>query len=328
MGDRRVFVVASPELAAFSYDGFGSFASVQDAVDAVPLNNQVRTIIRIAPGVHQQPVHIPKTKDFITLCGSKIKDTVICWDNTTTRIKHTQSSKVIGTGTSSGATVILVGDDFIAENVIFKNSAPQVSGQAVAIHVTADRCAFYNCRFLGWQETLHLHGGKQFFKNCYIEGNYDFIFGDSTALLDHCHVHCKSTGFITAHGRKSSSESTGFVFFKCVITGNGEAAYMYLGRPWKPFGRVVFAETFMDHCIEPAGWHNWDKPENEQSACFCEYRCSGPGSSMSERVPWCKELLADEAIPFLLKTFVDPDIENPWLLHRLGTKLPVSTTSP
>lgn len=90
MEDRRVLVVASPELAAFGYDGVGSFASVQDAVDAVPLNNQVRTIIRIAPGLHQQPVHIPRTKSFITFRGSEIKDTVICWDNMATRIKHTQ----------------------------------------------------------------------------------------------------------------------------------------------------------------------------------------------------------------------------------------------
>jgi len=61
---------------------------------------------------------------------------------------------------------------------------------------------------------------------------------------------------------------------RCVITGNGEAVYMYLGRPWDPFGRVIFVETFMDqdHCIEPVGWHNWDRPENEQTACFCEYR--------------------------------------------------------
>ncbi|PUZ42636.1 hypothetical protein GQ55_9G598200 [Panicum hallii var. hallii] len=288
MGDRRVLVVVSPEFAAFGYDLVGSFASLQDAVDAVPLNNQVRTIIRIAPELHH-------------LAGSEIKDTVICCDNTATRIKHTQSSEVIGTGTFS-ATVIVEGDDFVAENVIFKNSAPHVSGQAAAACVTADRCAFYNCRFLGWQEILHLHGEKQFFKNCYIEGNYDFIFGDSTALLEHCHIHCKSTGYITAHGQKSSSESTGFVFFKCVITGNGEAANMYLGRSWEPFGRVVFAETFMDHCIEPAG--------------------------MSERVALCKELIGDEATPFLVKTFVDPDVQNPWLLHRSGTKLPVSTASP
>jgi pectin methylesterase-like acyl-CoA thioesterase len=67
---------------------------------------------------------------------------------------------------------------------------------------------------------------------------------------------------------------------RCVVTGNGEAAYMYLGRPWEPFGRVVFADTFMDHCIEPVGWHNWDKPENEQTACFYEYR-SQPCPSVS-----------------------------------------------
>jgi len=90
MGDRRVLLVVSPEVAIFGYDGVVSFASVQDAVDAVSLNNQVCTIIRIGPGVHRQQVHIPKTKNFITLCGSPIKDTVICWDNTTTRIKHTQ----------------------------------------------------------------------------------------------------------------------------------------------------------------------------------------------------------------------------------------------
>lgn len=59
---------------------------------------------------------------------------------------------------------------------------------------------------------------------------------------------------------------------RCIITGNGEAGYMFLGRPWGPFGRVVFAHTFMDRCIKPAGWHNWDKSENERTACFYEFR--------------------------------------------------------
>ncbi|KAG2554460.1 hypothetical protein PVAP13_9KG607501 [Panicum virgatum] len=221
-----------------------------------------------------------------------------------TRIKHTQSTEVIGTGTFSSAAVIVEGDDFIAENAIFKNSAPQVSGQAAAACVTADRCAFYNCHSWVIQETLHLHGGKQFFKNCYIEGNCDFIFGDSTALLEHCHTHCKSTGYITAHGRKSSSESTGFVFFKCVITGNGEAVYMYLGRPWDPFGRVVFVETFMDqdHCIEPVGMLEW--------------------------VAWCKKVVSDEAIPFLCKNFRRSRCAEFMVSPQSGTKLPVSIASP
>lgn len=59
---------------------------------------------------------------------------------------------------------------------------------------------------------------------------------------------------------------------RCVITGNGSTSYAYLGRPWGPFGRVVFAYTWMDACVRPEGWHNWDKPENERNACFYEYR--------------------------------------------------------
>ncbi|KAF5958568.1 hypothetical protein HYC85_005793 [Camellia sinensis] len=58
----------------------------------------------------------------------------------------------------------------------------------------------------------------------------------------------------------------------CVITGNGRTSYTHLGRPWGPFGRVVFAYTWMDACIKQVGWNNWDKAENERNACFYEYR--------------------------------------------------------
>ncbi|XP_050944735.1 mitochondrial nicotinamide adenine dinucleotide transporter 2-like isoform X2 [Cucumis melo] len=64
------------------------------------------------------------------------------------------------------------------------------------------------------KDTLYLHYGRQYLKDCYIEGSVDFIFGNSTALLEHCHVHCKSKGFITAQSRKSSQETTGYVFLR------------------------------------------------------------------------------------------------------------------
>ncbi|ONM36679.1 Pectinesterase 31 [Zea mays] len=247
MGDRRVLLVASPEVAVLGYDGVVSFASVQDTVDAVPPNNQVRTVIRIGPGVQRQQVCIPRTKNFITLCGSSIKDTLICWNNkTTTCIKHTQ-----------------------------------VSGQAATVRVTADRCAFYGCRFLDWQKTLHLHGGKQLLKNCYVEGSCDFIFGDSTAFWS-----------------------------IAISTTNQRGILLLMARnPRQNQLDLCSSKTFMDRCIEPARWHNWDKPENEQTVCFYEYRCSSPGSSVSGR------------------TSIDPDIENPWLVHRLGTPVPVSVSS-
>jgi pectinesterase len=198
-------------------DGTGDYGTVQEAIDAVPLGNTRRTVIRVAPGTYKQPVYVPKTKNFITLAALRPEDTVLTWHNTATQIDHHQATRIIGTGTFGCGSTIVEGEDFIAENITFENSAPQGSGQAVAIRVTADRCAFYNCRFLGWQDTLYLHYGKQYLKDCYIEGSVDFIFGNSTALLEHCHIHCKSSGFVTAQNRKSSQETTGYVFLRYLI---------------------------------------------------------------------------------------------------------------
>lgn len=305
-------------------DGTGNFLTVQQAIDAVPFSNTRRVVIRLKPGVYKQPVYVPKTKNLVTLAGLSPENTVITWDNTATKINHHQAARLIGTGTFGCGTVIVEGEDFIAENVTFENSSPQGSGQAVALRATADRCAFYNCRFLGWQDTLYLHHGKQYLKNCYIEGSVDFIFGNGTALLEHCHIHCKAEGFVTAQSRKTSQESTGYVFLRCVITGNGGSSYMHLGRPWGPFGRVIFAYTYMDQCIKHVGWHNWGKTENERTACFYEYRCFGPGCFPSKRVTWARELMDGEAEQFLAHSFIDPNPQRPWLAQRMATKIPHS----
>lgn len=212
-------LAATPRVITVAQDGSGDCCTVQDAVDAVPLGNTRRTLIRLSPGVYRQPVYVPKTKNFITFAGLSPEDTVLSWDNTANKIEHHLTSRLIGTGTFGCGSVIVEGEDFIAENVTFENSAPQGSGQAVALRVTADRCAFYNCRFLGWQDTLYLHYGRQYLRDCYVEGSVDFVFGNGTALLEHCHIHCKSEGFITAQSRKSSHESTGYVFLRCFGPG-------------------------------------------------------------------------------------------------------------
>ncbi|RZC72279.1 hypothetical protein C5167_035674 [Papaver somniferum] len=284
-----------------SQDGSGDYKTVQEAVDCIPLRNAARIIIQISPGIYKQPIYIPKTKNFITFSSSHPEDTILTCDNTATKINHHQGSRLIGTGTFGCGSVIVEGEDFIAENVTFENNAPQGSGQAVALRVTAERCAFYNCRFLGWQDTLYLHYGKHYLKDCYIEGSVDFIFGNSTALLEHCHIHCKAQGYITAQGRKSADEPTGYVFL-----------------------RVVFAYTYIDDCIKHEGWHNWGKCENERSACFYEYRCFGPGCCPSKRVNWARELMKEEAQQFLMHQFVDPSWEKPWMAQRMGLKIPYS----
>eukprot|EP01018_Ginkgo_biloba_P015948 Gb_02210 [translate_table: standard] len=312
------------DVVRVAQDGSGHYSNVQAAIDAVPLRNTKRIVIEIMPGVYRQPVYVPKTKNFITLRGLCPEETILTWDNTATRIQHHQDSSVIGTGTFGCGTIIVQGTDFIAEGITFENAAPEGSGQAVAIRVTADKCAFYACRFLGWQDTAYLHYGKHYLRDCYIEGSVDFIFGDGTVLLEHCHIHCKAEGFITAHSRRSETDSTGFVFLRCVVTGNGKGSYAHLGRPWQPFARVVFAYTWMDGCIKPEGWHNWDSPQKEKTACFNEYRCSGPGSDLSGRVKWARKLRDDEAKHYLSQTFIDPDQQKAWLTSQAYIKLPLS----
>ncbi|RWW66274.1 hypothetical protein BHE74_00026367 [Ensete ventricosum] len=115
-------------------DGSGEFRTVQEAIDAVPLSNRVRTVIQVAPGLYREPVYVPKTKNFITLAASRPETTILSWDNTATRINHHQVSRtspppgartLIGTGTFGCGSTIVEGEDFIAENITFENKAPQ-----------------------------------------------------------------------------------------------------------------------------------------------------------------------------------------------------------
>lgn len=63
--------------------------------------------------------------------------------------------------------------------------APGAIGkQAVALRISADTAAFVGCKFLGAQDTLYDHVGRHYYKDCYIEGSVDFIFGNSLSLFE------------------------------------------------------------------------------------------------------------------------------------------------
>ncbi|BBG99561.1 Pectin lyase-like superfamily protein [Prunus dulcis] len=90
-------------------------------------------------------------------------------------------------GTVNSATVIVEADYFVATNLIIKNSSPRPYGkrvgvQTVALRVSGNKSALYNCRLIGFQDTLCDDMGNHFFKYCYIEGTVDFIFGSGKSL--------------------------------------------------------------------------------------------------------------------------------------------------
>ncbi|KAJ8642228.1 hypothetical protein MRB53_018922 [Persea americana] len=285
--------------------GAGDFVSVQRAIDSIPEVNLCRVIISIGPGAYKEKVEIPATKAYISMEGAGAEKTVIEWDDTADRI----GPKGRPLGTFGSATVAVNSPYFIAKNITFKNTAPlppsgALGKQAVALRISADTAAFVGCRFHGAQDTLYDHMGRHYFKECYIEGSIDFVFGDGLSLYDGCHLHAitNSYGALTAQKRESILEETGFSFVNCRVTGSGA---LYLGRAWGTFSRVVFAYTYMDKIITPRGWYNWGDKNREMTVFYGQYKCSGPGAEFGGRVSWSRELTSEEAKPFISLTFID-----------------------
>ncbi|PYT01782.1 MAG: pectate lyase [Acidobacteria bacterium] len=275
-----------------SADGSGNAKSVQEAIDKVPSNNKQRIIIRIKPGTYTEQVRVPADKPYISFVGESAEKT---------KITFNLSNKAAGS-TSASYSIYIGGHDFHAENITFENSFGTGS-QAVAILVEADRAVFKNCRFLGWQDTLYAKNGRQYYRDCYIEGHVDYIFGQATAVFDNCQIHSKGDGYITAPMRFAADEPSGFVFLNSTLTSENTKNGIYLGRPWRDFGRTVFINTKMDAAIRPEGWHHWE-PKREKTAYFAEYGSTGSGANSAARVAWAHKLSDAEVKEFSIEYFL------------------------
>ena len=272
-------------------DGSGDFVTVQEAINAVPDMRSNRTVIYIKPGIYKEKLTLPANKTNVSFVADDAKTTILTYND------YAQTKNRFGenVGTSGSSSFFVYADGFSAENITFENSAGPV-GQAVAVRIDGDKVSFRNCRFLGFQDTLYPHGdrSRQYYKNCYIEGTVDYIFGFSTCYFEDCELFCKKSGYITA---ASTPENTkyGFVFKNCKITGDAPNGSFYLGRPWRPYAKVVFVECELPEIINPKGWHNWGKESNEKTAFYAEYNCKGLGAIATQRVKWAKQLSPKQA---------------------------------
>ncbi|MCB9279545.1 MAG: pectin esterase [Lewinellaceae bacterium] len=292
-----------PNLTAQDYDftvaqdGTGDFATVQEAINAVPDFRKKTTTIFIRKGTYKEKLVLPASKVMVTLIGESRDETVLTYDDYAAK-KNRFGEEI---GTTGSTSFFIFGEGFTARNLTFENSAGPV-GQAVAVRVDGDQAAFYNCRFLGFQDTLYPHGAqsRQYYKDCYIEGTVDFIFGWSTAVFEDCEIFCKKGGYVTAASTEKDG-GFGFVFLNCRITGDAPEHSFYLGRPWRPYARTVFIRCFLDKLIKPEGWHNWNKPEAEQTAFYAEFENDGPGAETGKRVGWARQLTAEEAAGYTVE---------------------------
>ena len=288
-------------------DGSSEFKSVQAAIMSVPSGSRTNpVVIHIKPGVYKELIYIQREKCFFKLIGENPATTTITYDLYANLTNF--DGKPIGTFHTPSATVDA--DDFTAENLTFENSAGP-KGQALAIRVDGDRAVFRNCRFLGWQDTILLNRGRQYFENCYIAGHVDFIFGAATAWFEQCHIQCLGDGYITA-ASTPADQPFGFVFSHCTITSDKPETRTYLGRPWRIYASTIFLNTEMSDIVRPEGWNDWKKPETHKTTRYAEFHNTGPGANPASRVSWSRQLMENEANAITrAKVLGGPDGWNP-----------------
>jgi pectin methylesterase-like acyl-CoA thioesterase len=120
--------------------------------------------------------------------------------------------------TRNSHSCLIRGDDFSARHLTFRNDAGYSAGQAVALEVQGDRASFFDCRIIGNQDILFLNNpdSRQYYRDCYIEGTTDFIFGAATAWFENCHIYSKKNSHVTA-ASTPREHSYGFIFYHCVL---------------------------------------------------------------------------------------------------------------
>jgi pectinesterase len=296
-------------------DGSGDYKFIQDAIDAMRGFPLAPITLYIKNGVYNEKIELPANNTDVSFIGESVDKTIISFNDYSGRGKlHTFNSY----------TAKISGNRFVAENITFVNSAGPV-GQALALYVDADKAVFKNCRFIGHQDTIYAAGenARQYFLDCFIEGTTDFIFGPSTAVFQNCTIRAKSNSYITA-ANTTAGKKFGFVFLGCKIIADSAVTKLYLGRPWRAFSKTVFIRSELPKQITAEGWHNWGNPANEKTVFYAEYKNTGEGAEINNRVPWSKQLSDKEAREYTVENVFEttnamPASEPDWF-KKTGTK--------
>ncbi|CAN1335625.1 Probable pectinesterase/pectinesterase inhibitor 51 [Linum perenne] len=288
------------------------YKAVQSAVDVAPENLPFgkKFVIRIKGGVYNEIVRVPLEKRNLVFLGDGIGKTVITGSQTVGQP---------GISTYNTATV----DGFMASGLTIQNTAGAPTHQAVALRLDSDLSVIENCEFLGNQDTLYAHSLRQYYRSCRIQGNVDFIFGNSAAVFDNCTILVAprlvkpekgENNAVTAQGRTDPAQSTGFVFHNCLINGTEEYMRLYrskpkvhknfLGRPWKEYSRTVFIGCNMEALVTAQGWMPWSGDFALATLYYGEFENTGVGADSSQRVSWSSQVPKEHVDAYSVDSFI------------------------
>ena len=268
-------------------DGSGQFTTVQAAVNSIASGSSTHTRIDIKAGTFTEKLTIASRTN-LCLVGASA---------TTTILAYGDSNGSVGS-TSGSASVYISANDFSAANLTIENTYGSGS-QAVALRSTGQRQQFLNCRFVGYQDTLYTHQGSQYFRDCYVQGNTDYVFGGATAVLQNCEVRNVEGGSATSAPNTDIGTAYGIVFLggKFTAVSAVKANSVALARPWGADGFAAFLNADLGAHIAAAGFvaMSGNQPQN---ARLHEYGSTGSGANTASRSSY--QLTASQAASYTL----------------------------
>ena len=299
-------------------DGSGDFTSIQAAVDAVPMSNRHPVILLVRMDEYHERVIV--NKDNVRIIGEARDRTVITHSGCAKDLNEEGKEK----GTFLSYTFLVTGSNVEVENLTIRNDAGdgREVGQAVAVYAAGDRGVWRNVRMIAHQDPLfcgptmpkvardalpHIipEGvpsvgdcppvpGRQYFEDCFIQGDVDFIFGPYRCWFERCTLFMNQRGGYYTAANTPEQSPYGMVFHRCRLTGECEPGQAYLGRPWRAFARTVFLHCEMDEHVSPEGFQDWKggAPVTER---YGEYSTTGARADQTARHPRQKRLSAEEA---------------------------------
>jgi pectin methylesterase-like acyl-CoA thioesterase len=255
---------------AVAKDGSGQYTTLQAAINSIASGSSTHIRINIKAGTYPEKVTIASRTN-LCLVGDSA---------TTTTLTYNDSNAGVGS-TSGSASVFVSANDFSAAQLTFANSYGSGS-QAVALRTTGQRQQFLDCRFVGYQDTLYVHSGTQYFRNCYVQGNTDYVFGGATAILQNCEVRNVEKGSAVAAPNTDSTTAYGIVFLGGQFTAASGISGVALARPWGADGAAAFLNATLGAHISTAGFTSMSG-NDPANARFGEYQSTGAGANASSR---------------------------------------------
>lgn len=303
-----------------------AFSTIGEALSRLPEDTSVPVTVLIKPGTYREKLTL--SRSHVTLMGEDVRTTVIAYDDYANQIMPDGQKR----GTFRSYTLFIDGHDITLSNLTIRNDAYPRSraGQALALYADGDRIKVENCRLTSYQDTLFTGPlppkplsaggftgpkefaerlvGRQYYKDCYICGDIDFIFGSAIAYFENCEIAsvyselptsaCQDGtplyGYATAASTPQDSPY-GYVFQSCAFTGPCPEGTVYLGRPWRNYAKTVLLDCYLGDHIKKEGFHDWNKKEAHETVLYAEYRSRGKGAAPESRASFVKQLTDNEA---------------------------------